>query len=466
MKRLIILLFLSLIFSLLVRGQAKYVFFIIGDGMGLGQVNATEMYLAELENRIGIVPLLFSQFPAVGYTTTYSSFNGVTDSAAAGTALASGHKSKNGGIGVDSTLNSPVPSIAERAKNQGFKVGIVTNVSIDHATPASFYAHRASRSMNYEIALDLIDSDFDFFGGAGFVKPETRFDKTVGPSIFPLIEQAGYTLAYGYDDYHNNAKSDEKVILMNNKGESSSNLPYAIDRKESDLTLAQITECAINTLTNSNDKGFFLMIEGGQIDWACHANDAASTFHEILDLNDAVKVAYQFYMAKPDETLIIVTADHETGGLVLGNGRSELNLKALQHQKVSQGKLTFLLKELREKKNQEVTWQEIKEFLGQNIGLWDKILVSENNERIIYQAYVDCFVKGETADHRSLYQSDEKLAATAISILNKIAMIGWTSGSHSADYVPVFAIGNGSELFNGKMDNTDIPKRIIQASEF
>lgn len=466
MKKILLLIIFTLFCVGEILAQAKYVFYFIGDGMGVNQVNATEMYKAEVEGKIGTSPLLFTQFPIAGLATTYSASNGVADSAAGSTALATGVKTKNGGIGVDTTMVNPVVSVAEMAKKRGMKVGVCTSVSIDHATPSSFYAHQANRNMNYEIALDLIKSQFDFFGGAGFLKPNTRYDKTEPPSIFPMMEKAGYTLVYGYDDYQVNGKDKDKVILMNNKGVSMECLPYAIDRKEGDLTLAQITECAINTLEKENDQGFFLAIEGGQIDWACHANDAATTFHEIVDLEEAIKVAYNFYLQHPNETLIVVTADHETGGIALGTGSSTLNLKVLQYQKMSQGTLSSYIKHLRKNKKNDVSWIEMKEFLGEHMGLWKEIPMSESQEKVIFEAYENSFVKGDLTEEKLLYQSDVKLAAVAEKVLNEIARVGWMSGSHSAGYVPVFAIGNNSDLFKGKMDNIDIPKKNVKAAEY
>ena len=124
--------------------KPKYVFFFIGDGMGVNQVLGAEMYRAELEGRIGVVPLQFSQFPFVTMATTFSATNGVTDSAASGTALATGEKTKNGAIGMKKDLKTPVNSIGVWAKESGYKVGVATSVSVDHATPSAFYAHESS----------------------------------------------------------------------------------------------------------------------------------------------------------------------------------------------------------------------------------------------------------------------------------------------------------------------------------
>lgn len=462
MKRTYFILLLILCVSASIYGQAKYVFVFIGDGMGLNTVNAAEVYHAELEGRIGVTPLTFTQFPIASYATTFSSSNGVTDSAAAGTALATGSKTNNGVIGIDAS-NAPVTSIAEIAKQRGMKVGITTTVSINHATPASFYAHRADRNMGYEIALDLVASNFDFFAGSGLTNPEILFDKTPAENIFNLIDRAGYTVVRGYDAFVANKNLNDKVILMN-KGEKSNNsIPYAIDRTNEDLTLAQITESAIRALEKNNNNGFFLMVEGGQIDGAAHANDAATTIHEIVDFDNAIKIAYQFYLQHPDETLIVVTADHDTGGIAVGAGGYVLNLANLQYQKVSKSKLSSYIKKLRTNDGKPVTWEQVKEVLSANLGLWSKVPVTEAQEKKLYERYKKSFVEGDQTMEKTLYQSDEKLASEAIALLNGISQLGWASTSHSAAYVPVFAIGAGQDLFKGKMDNTDIPRLILDA---
>ena len=465
MKKLIYTLFFVLI-SVVANGQAKYVFYFIGDGMGVNQVNGTEMYYAELQNgRIGVEPLLFTQFPVATMATTFSATNSVTDSAAAGTALSTGKKTYNSAISVGED-KKPMETVAEKAKKAGKKVGVATSVSVDHATPAAFYAHQPNRNMYYEIALDLPKANFDFYAGGGFLKPTRTHDKKDAPSIFPIFEEAGYTVARGYNDYKAKADKAQKMILIQEEGKDPSCLPYAIDREENDLTLAQITESAIDFLMKGKDKGFFLMVEGGKIDWAAHGNDAATVFNEVKDMDAAVKVAYEFYKKHPKETLIVITADHETGGIVLGKGRYELNLKALQYQKKSTDGLSKRISELRKSKGNKVTWEEMKEFLGQEMGFWKEVPISWKQERELRDEFEESFVKNKVVFAESMYSKSEPIAACAKEIINDIAMIDWASGGHSAGYVPVFAIGAGSHLFGNKIDNTEIPQRIAKAAGY
>ncbi|MCD8093518.1 MAG: alkaline phosphatase [Bacteroides sp.] len=465
MKRLMYVLLFVLLTGAAYAQQAKYVFYFIGDGMGVNQVNGTEMYLAEQEGRIGVKPLLFTTFPVASFATTFSATNSVTDSSAAGTALSTGAKTYNGAIGMDDN-KEVLQTVAEKAKKAGKKVGVTTSVSVDHATPAAFYAHQPNRNMYYEIALDLPKANFDFYAGGGFLKPTTTYDKKEAPSIFPIIEEAGYTIARGLDEYNAKAADAQKMVLIQKEGADPSCLPYAIDHKDGDLTLAEITESAISFLTKGNNKGFFLMVEGGKIDWACHGNDPATVFEEVIDMDNAVKVAYEFYKKHPKETLIVITADHETGGLGLGTSKYELYLKFLANQKQSQELLSKAITDLRKEKENKVSWEEVKALLADRMGFWKTLPLTWEQEKMLRDEYEDSFVKNHVVFEESLYAKTEPLAAVARKVMSQIAMVGWTSPNHTAGYVPVFAIGAGSKLFVGKMDNTEIPKRIAKAAGY
>ena len=450
--------------------QAKYVFYFIGDGMGVNQVQGTEMYLSELKGEIGITPLRFTQVPYATIATTYSATNGVTDSAAAGTALATGKKTKNGALGVTKDLTD-VNSVATWAKENGCRVGVSTSVSIDHATPAAFYAHQGARSSYYAIGLDLIKADFDFYAASDFLDPlnkDAKDGKTY-ESLYDLTRKAGYTLTRGYKEYQKKAKKADKMILFQPEAASAkdnSAIPYAIDRKKGDLTLAEITRAGINFLSKDLSKGFFLMVEGGKIDWAGHSNDAATNFREVMDFDEAIQVAYEFYAQHPDETLIVVTADHETGGISIGNGSYNLNLQALKSQKMSEGEFTRVINGLRAQYKNQVPWEAIQQALKENFGFWDSVQLSEKQEARLKAIYDKSFGNQPVDLEKTLYSQDEPLASEAKRILNSIANVGWTSGGHSAGYVPVFAIGANAQLFQERMDNTEIPVKIAEAAGY
>ena len=470
MKKLSLLLsFLLLVLSGYAQ-QAKYVFYFIGDGMGVNQVQGTELYRGELEGKIGITPIWFTQFPYATTATTFSATNGVTDSAAAGTALATGNKTQNGTIGMKQDLQTEVSSVAVWAKNKGCRVGVTTSVSVDHATPAAFYAHDPSRGSYYKIGTDLYKAGFDFYAGSDFIDPNNKDNKDGNSeNLYTMAEKNGYTIARGYKDYLKKCKKADKMILFQSEKASEKDrtaIPYAIDRTKDDLTLADITRSAINFLSKDLSKGFFLMVEGGKIDWACHSNDAATAFHEVADMDEAVKVAYEFYSQHPDETLIVVTADHERGGFVLGTGAYKLNLQVLKNQKVSESGFTRILNELRKKYNNNVSWEKVQQALKENFGFWDKVKLNEKQEERLLAKYNDTFKGKEAKLEKSEYAQDEPLAAEAKRIIDEIALVGWTSGGHSAGYVPVFAIGAGADLFQGRIDNTEIPIKIAKAAGY
>ena len=411
----------------------KYIFYFIGDGMGPSHVLGTELYLGELQGVIGRPQkLCFTQFPESAFVTTYSATNGVTDSAASGTALSTGHKTYNAAIGVGRDTVE-VYSVAADLADKGMAIGVATTVPINHATPSAFYAHNMSRHNYDEIAPWMLEAGYDFYAG-GDVK---GYDET-RKNIYDKAKEQGYTIARGYNDYLAKAEGAEKIMLY--QKDVATELPYAINRTEKDLTLAQITAAGIDFLEEKSKKGFFMMIEGGKIDYAAHNDDGATVFQEVLDFDAAVAVAYEFYKKHKDETLIIVTADHETGGLVLGyRGDYTLNLKALSSQKVSVERMIEILQA-----EKETTWERLEQLVKKNIGVGIRNKKA-NGKRV-------------TVD----YDLAREIAYNAVYDLNRSAALSWASGNHSGTFVPLFAIGKGADMFNGVIDNTDIPKIIRQ----
>lgn len=443
--------------------QAKYVFFFIGDGMGPHQVLATEMYLAEMEGRIGRKSLTMTTFPYSGQVATFSTSSGITDSAASGTCLASGKKTDNGVIG-QTPDGTPTISVASQLKKQGWGVGIMTTVTIDHATPAAHYAHTPSRNNYYTIGTQLAESDFDFFGGSGFYHPQDKNNPSA-PNLYDVSEKNGYFLAGGYASAKANIGVEKMLLVPEERLEDRSRragaLSYAIDRKEGDLSLAQIVEVAIEQLKR-HDR-FFMMAEGGKIDYASHANDGATVLHEVIDFDNAIKLAYQFYQQHPDETLIVVTADHETGGLALGNSDYVLNLKVLANQQCSSDLLSGQLSALQKEKGESLTWEQVKSLITKNTGLYSEVSLSKEEDTMLQEAY-DKMMQNVGVE-KTLYQDINALAAQALALLNQKSRLGWTSKGHTASAVPVFAIGVGAEKFTGWLDNTEIAPLIYEATQ-
>ena len=462
----IILLMFLFALTLSAQGKAKYVFYFIGDGMGVNQVNAAETYLGALQGRIGIQPLCFPSFPYSAFVNTQSATNGVTDSAAGGTALACGQKTKNGTLGMLKDLTTSVSSIADWARNSGAAVGITTSVAIDHATPAAFYAHVKERHEQYTIGKQLVESANDFYAGSDFTIP-TDPEYPNGPTLYEEASAKGFTISRGYADYQKRAANAKKMILLQSEEASKADrysIPYALDRKDGDLTLTDITRAGIDFLMKKQGEknGFFMMIEGGKIDWACHANDLAF-IPELIDMDNAVKVAYDFYKQHPDETLIIVTADHETGGIVLSRGLYEINLAAVGNQRITIEKLGKELHKMHDVKGDKLLWDDVKTFLAENFGFWDKIsLTDEQTQRL--ESSFKKIMDGTSKDQRTLYQNDDELAVTVRSIMSECAQVGWHVTSHSNGYVPCFAIGAGAEQIHGRIDNTEIPKIVAKAA--
>lgn len=422
--------------------------------MGANQVLGAEMYRSAVQGQpLGRVQTLMTTFPYSGHASSYSATNGITDSAAAGTCLATGSKTKNGALGV-TPEDGHLTTIAEELKKEGWGIGIMTTVAIDHATPAAFYAHVPKRSQYYEIGLQLAESDFDFFGGAGFHYPQGKHDNK-DVNLYRNAEKAGYTIAHGYDEAqyiiaNGEWGEQEKLILVQKDDDQGTkhgdNLTYAIDRQEGDLTLAEIVSTAIPFLATRHEK-FFMMVEGGMIDYACHDDDAATAFGEVWDMDEAMREAYAFYLAHPEETLIIVTADHETGGLALGNSDYTLYLDQLQYQQCSGDELNAQFTQLF-KANKKAKWDDVKKIYKEQLGFWDKVQITKDEEKELKTVY---------KKHR------EDLSAAGIALIDKKAHIGWTTHAHSAHAIPIFAIGAGAENFSGWHDNTEIVPLIKKA---
>ena len=462
MRRLVSLL-CGLVVAIMTMAQAKYVFMFIGDGMGPHQVLSTEMYLAELEGKIGRKQLLMTTFPYSGQAATFSSSSGITDSAASGTCLATGKKTNNGVIGLahDST---PVYSVASQLKEQGWGIGIMTTVTIDHATPSAHYAHTPSRNDYYIIGTQLTESNFDFFGGSGFSRPQDKKNPSA-PNLYDLAEQKGYTLAGGYADAKTKIGSEKLLVVpeerLQDRSRHAGALPYAIDRGDKDLKLSQLVELAIAQLSTYDR--FFMMAEGGKIDYASHANDGATVLHEVIDFDQAIQVAYRFYEQHPDETLIVVTADHETGGMALGNSDYVLNLKVLANQQCSLDKLSDQLSDLHKAEGKNLQWEQMKQLIAANTGLYTLVEMTEEEDANLQDAFASMMSHQDVV--KTLYKDLNALAAKSLAILNKKSRLGWTSGGHTASAVPIFAIGVGAERFTGWHDNSEIAPLIYQATQ-
>lgn len=274
------------------------IIFLIGDGMGLSAVS-TGFYF-------GDQPSVFNRFQEIGLQQTSSASHKVTDSAASGTAMASGVLTYNGAIGVD-TSKAPVQNIAELLASRGWSTGVVATSTISHATPASFYAHAVQRSMEDDIALQLLNSEIDFFAGGGLSKFIARRDSL---NLLPVAADKGFVMDTSGLASPGTLRADKKYGFLLEAGGMLSMVDGRGD------FLPDATVLALSHLSQ-NKEGFFLMVEGSQIDWAGHGNDTQYLIGEMLDFEKVIAAALDF-AEKDGNTLVVVTADHETGGYALG----------------------------------------------------------------------------------------------------------------------------------------------------
>ena len=435
MRTVVVLLFIALAASAR-AAQPKNVILMVGDGMGYAQRMVAEAY----SKKTGGGSLAMNTMPNHATTMTHSASSLVTDSAAAVTAFSCGEKTCNGMVGQGPD-GRRLESCAELAKKSGKRVGILTSVTINHATPAGFYAHRPHRSQLYEIGLQLPESGFDVFMGGGLAG---KFDGEKG-NVYEIAKANGYVVVEGREGFDSvsGMKPGEAKVWWRGCEKA---LPYAIDVEPDDNAprLPEMTRRAIELL---GDEGFFLMVEGGRIDFAGHANDGAPNLFDTLEFNAAVEVALDYQKNHPD-TLVIVTGDHETGGMSLGclSTGYAFYVERLGLQKCSTEEFNARYHALKDK---GATFDEVRSLIEEcygfrfNSGDDDPMTLSEQDVNSLMRH----FESGGLADK-------------ARRIMQSKAGVGWTTGSHTGVPVLTTAIGPGSENFTGLIDNTDIAKTI------
>ena len=457
----------------------KYVFLFIGDGMSYPQIQSTSDFLGALndadyrqaqpsldDNGGAILDgpeyLNFMNFEAAGSAVTYDSNSFAPDSASTATSISTGYKTYSGSINVDETGTISYETIAEQLHAQkGYSVGVITSVNLNHATPAAFYAHQASRNDYYDIGLELIDSGFEYFAGGGLLKPTGAEGDQA--DLYALAEKAGYHVV------KTQAEAEQvtggPVVIIDEHLADSDAMAYEIDRTDDMWALADYVEKGIEVLSQDKD-GFFMMCEGGKIDWACHANDAASTIHDTQALADAVQVAIDFAKEHADETLILVTSDHETGGLTIGFAGTDYDtyLDLLESQKISYAK--FDSDYVSRYKEDKTSFEDVLKDVEALFGLkpqgeeGDKLVLTDYELEQLRAAY-EKSVNGTAASQYEqeeyvLYGTYEPLSVTLTHIINNKSGISFTSYSHTGLPVAVLAHGVNAGQFNGYYDNTQI----------
>jgi len=435
-----------------VNKQPKYVFLFIGDGMASSQRQLGE-YLLRAKTGDPNNDLTMNKFPVAGMNTTYAANTLVTDSAAAGTALATGNKTNKGMIGQlpDGTA---VKTLIEAARDQGLATGVISNMRLTHATPASFLAHNESRYNPNQIAEDIAASNVDFLAGGGyryFVPQDSELGskRKDDKNLVNVFKDKGYkTFVNNSEGFRNyEPQAGDKVFAPL----TYSHLPYELDRNPEKLpSLAEITRKGIDTLAK-RENGFVMMVEGGRIDYAGHANGPATVARDILAFDEAITEAYEFYKKHPNETLIVVTGDHETGGLGLGFKNDYfLNIDELLPIKASIDSIPY-------EGNREETFAYIKNEFG--------LTNLTAKERAQIEKGMDLADAGKKpVDYMPGFMSPVRAAVAQV--LSERAGVYWTTYAHTGTTVPLTAIGPGAELFGGYKDNTEVSRTMADLMGF
>ncbi|MEC2159353.1 alkaline phosphatase [Virgibacillus halodenitrificans] len=407
------------------NGKVKNVIVMIGDGMGPSYPTAYR-YMKDDPSTPQMEKTVFDKH-LVGMATTYADDpeENITDSAAAATSMSAGIKTYNGAIAVD-TERSEVETVLEAAKKKGKSTGLVATSQINHATPAAFGAHDESRRNYNEIADDYFDEmingehkvDIMLGGGTDYFDREDR-------DLIEEFEEDGYNYVDDREEMLEN-ENDKLLGLFAPVG-----LPKAIDREDSP-SLEEMTTTALEQLSKNKD-GFFLMVEGSQIDWAGHANDSVSAMSEMEDFAKAFETVIEF--AKKDKhTQVVLTADHSTGGFSIGrDGEYNMYPEVI---KAAERTPEFMAEEI-------MDGEEVEEVLDE----YADLDFTEEEISAIQQA-------AETEDFDTVY-------AAVSEVFNVRAGIGFTTSGHTGVDVPVYAYGPKSEVFSGLVDNTDIANEVF-----
>lgn len=478
--------------------KPKYIFLFIGDGMSYSQLQLADYYLKKTGNN-GLDILKLS---TNGTMQNPDKTSLIPDSASTATAMATGEKTKSGNINVSEDGKEKYETITQKLKKDGYKIGIATTVNINHATPAGFSAHRESRKGYYEIGKEMLNTGFDYFAGGDFKdKKGENGDKK---SLEKIAEEKGYTVADSEEEFEklgNNSKeenssNDEKYLVIADDREKTDAMKYSIDKRyeqengeEKSDSLSDYVKKGIDLLSDKDkkDKGFFMMVEGGKIDWACHKNDAASALYETIDLDNAVDEAIKFYNNHKDETLIIVTGDHETGGLAIGNSSSEYDthLENLGLQKISCDRFNeeYVSKYKKEKTDFKEVLKDIEYVFGLKKPLVFKeekakedsdddhkhsdensLELSKSEYKRLKKAYNLTLEnrKNRTKEESILYGSYKPITVEAARILAEKSGVAFTSFSHTAAPMAVFAEGVGASEFGEMYDNTELYEKLIE----
>ena len=404
----------------------------------------------------------------------YSVFTGVGERTREGNDLY-GEMTESGVINMCPwTRDVPYETIAEKLHAQkNYKVGVVSSVNIDHATPAAFYAHQKTRKNYYDIGKELAVSGFEYFAGGEFQK--VNGDGT-GPNNHEIAAQNGYNVVTRQADAAALKAGAGKTLIIAEALADGKSMNYAMDAAAGEWQLTDYVRKGIELLDNK--KGFFLMTESGKIDWACHANDAAASIHDVLEMSNAVQAAVDFYNAHPNDTLILVTADHETGGMAIGYKTTNYDtfLTNLTHQKMSYAKFdsTYVKGYIANKTPFEAAMADVKANFGLTLptdpdaASAGKLLLTDYEVENLRKAYERTLEVG-AASQKEMSQQDYELYGTYIPFsmaichtINHKSGMDHTTYAHTGAMVNIYALGVGAEKFRGVFDNTEIYHKLAE----
>jgi alkaline phosphatase len=432
----------ALIFTAAAQAEVKNVILMIGDGLGIGQIDMTRYMAGGKDHELELMKL-----PNVGLMMT-SSTEGVTDSAAAGTAMATGHKVYNGAVGMNKN-GAELDSVLDFAKVRNKATGIISTNTVTDATPAAFTASVKDRGMGGEIAKQILNNDVEVVLGGG---REDFMEEEAGEDLIAKAKKMGY-------QYVSDKKQLERVIPMNGKVLglfNNSYMNYIQDRDEVDSqepSLLEMTTKAIDVLSEDED-GFFLMAEGARIDHASHAADVPGVVAETLDFDASVKYAVDWAQENGD-TMVVVVADHETLGFSV---TEPINKEALMNIKVSPEYMAGKLVEteagnsytidsiqsvFKEYADIELTEGEAREF--------NSNIINEDDGSLYYQYKVGWQIGSVIAKKYN------------VGVLSADIRAKSSTGGHTLNSVPIFAFGPETESFNSMIHNTEFAEILFKS---
>ncbi|MFZ7942885.1 alkaline phosphatase [Neobacillus sp. 19] len=405
--------------------KVKNVILLIGDGMGFSYTTGLRYF--NHDSRKGLMnPTIFDQY-FVGTQSTYSldTESNITDSAAAGTALATGHKTYNGALGLNIDKQA-VPTVLEYAKFRGKSTGLVGTSQVNHATLAAFASHVESREQYDQIADDYLDERID---------SKQKIDVMLGGGTSYFVRN-DRNLVEEFAKNHFGYVTDLQELVTNKTEQllglfAPVELPKQIDRDATVPSLSQMTKAALQRL-KQNPNGFFLLVEGSQIDWAGHDNDIVGAMSEVKDFEAAFKAAIQFASDRED-TIVIATADHSTGGMSIDrNGNYKWNPSV------------------------------IKSITSTPLVIARRLHETKDLTTLQHHMPFDLHEEDLKTIQATLEMEVEDTRQALINIINHYSSTGWTTKGHTGEDVPVYAYGLNRHLFSGRMENSDIPRILFR----